>query len=180
MIFNYQEIIQFWFEELDPAQWWKKDLNFDAMIQKRFNDYYQAAKQNELYEWRVSAEGRLAEIIILDQFSRNIFRDQAESFANDAQALALSQEAVMQNVPEKFDKTYNAFLLMPYMHSESLKVHESAVLLFKKYAPANLDFEMKHKIIIERFGRYPHRNKILARESTDEEKEFLNQPNSSF
>src|SRR5690606_28467440 len=103
MDFQYQEVLKFWFEELEPAQWWKKDLAFDAMIKKRFGDYYQAAKRNELFDWRVCAEGRLAEIIILDQFSRNIFRDSAESFSNDAQALALSQEAVRLDIPKQLD-----------------------------------------------------------------------------
>jgi len=180
MEFEYKDILNFWFEELKPAQWWEKDLEFDSMVKQCFGNIYQAAMRNDLFDWRSYPDGRLAYIIILDQFSRNIFRDKAESFANDAQALALSQEAVAQNICEQFDKTHNAFLLMPYMHSESKKVHEQAVVLFEKFAPGNLDFENKHKVIIDRFGRYPHRNKILGRESTLEEIDFLEQPNSSF
>lgn len=180
MAFVCSEILKFWFEELEPLQWFQKDLDFDLMIRKRFDAVYQAAKNNELFQWRESAEGRLAEIIVLDQFSRNIYRDQAESFANDAQALALSQEAVRLNIPKYFDKTKNAFLLLPYMHSESIKVHEQALILFEQYAPDNLEFEIKHKAIIERFGRYPHRNILVGRKSTLEELDFLSQPNSSF
>lgn len=177
---NYQGVIDFWFQEIKPEQWWKKDKNFDALIKERFSTLYQAALANELFHWREHAQGRLAEIIVLDQFPRNLFRDQAAAFASDAQALALSQEAVLQGIPEQLNKSCNAFLLMPYMHSESLLVHEQATQLFEKFAPDNLAFEIKHKRIIERFGRYPHRNALLGRLSTEEEKHFLTQPDSSF
>lgn len=177
---EFKEIITFWFEEITPAYWWKKDLDFDTLIKGRFFHWHLAARQNEIFEWRKQPEGRLAEIIILDQFSRNMFRDLPASFAFDAHALCLAQEAVSLGCCEQLDSQKVPFLLMPYMHSESLLIHEQAVPLFEQFAPGNLDFEYKHKVIIERFGRYPHRNIILGRESSEEELEFLKQANSSF
>ena len=135
----------------------------------------------ELFEWRTSAKGRLAEIIVLDQFSRNMFRDTPLAFASDPLALVLSQEAISIGADEVLTSTQRSFLYMPFMHSESLIIHEAAVQLFTKNGvQSNLDFEMKHKAIIEQFGRYPHRNEILGRESTAEELEFLKQPGSGF
>ncbi len=177
----HQEIIDFWFNELNPEQWWKKDLSFDQMINERFGQLHFQAKLGELYEWRKIPEGSLAEIIILDQFSRNIFRDKPEAFACDPMALALAQEAVAKGFDQSLTQTQRLFLYMPYMHSESQKIHEVAVSLFESLGIAqNLDFELQHKAIIDRFGRYPHRNEILGRKSTSEEIEFLQQPNSSF
>jgi uncharacterized protein (DUF924 family) len=131
--------------------------------------------------WRDSAKGRLAEIIVLDQFSRNIFRDKPRAFTQDPLAVDLSREAVAQGALNELSKTERTFLLMPLMHSESQSIHEQAMILFEQYTPRrNAEFEAKHKAIIDRFGRYPHRNAILGRDSTPEEIEFLNQPGSSF
>ncbi len=175
-----QDILNFWFKELEPKQWWVKDLNLDRTIEDRFARFLSAAKLGEFSAWRDSAKGRLAEIIVLDQFSRNIFRNQPESFAADAQALTLSQEAVRAGVMGELNEEENAFLLMPFMHSESKLIHEQAMGLFESYAPYNLEYEQKHKVIIDRFGRYPHRNDILGRDSSEEELAFLKGPNSSF
>ncbi|MCO7227430.1 DUF924 family protein [Pleionea sp. CnH1-48] len=181
MTFDSNEIISFWFEELEPKQHWIKDVAFDQMIAERFGNVHRAASQSELFYWRDTALGRLAEIIVLDQFSRNMYRDRPESFAFDSLALCLSQEAVRAGVAKDLNDQQRSFLYMPYMHSESPAIHEEAVKLFsEKGLEGNLDFEMKHKVIIDRFGRYPHRNKILGRESTAEEQEFLTQPGSSF
>ena len=178
---TYQEILKFWFEEIEPKQWWVKDDAFDDLIIARYADIHSAAQSCELFGWRESAEGRLAEIIILDQFSRNMFRDKPESFASDALALALAQEAVSVAADAQLNSIQRNFLYMPFMHSESLVIHEVAVGLFEKNGlQSNLDFELKHKKIIERFGRYPHRNKILGRKSTQNEIEFLSKPGSSF
>jgi len=179
-IFEFQEILDFWFLEIEPAKWWKKDTDFDADISERFGHVHRAASQGELFKWRAEPRGRLAEIIVLDQFSRNMFRNRKESFAFDAMALVLSQEAVSLNIPEQLSTQECAFLLMPYMHSESKVVHIQALDLFEKYAPENLDFEIRHKEIVDRFGRYPHRNEILGRVSSQEEVEFLKQKGSSF
>ncbi|WP_020399161.1 DUF924 family protein [Kordiimonas gwangyangensis] len=176
-----EDILYFWFTEAGKKGWWEKNKAFDDLIRRRFGATYEAARQGELYDWRARAEGRLAEIIILDQFPRNMFRDSARAFESDAMALALSQEAVRLRVGESWDADHRAFLYMPHMHSESLKVHEAALELFA--GPGledNLDFEKRHMAIIERFGRYPHRNKALGRASTDEEIAFLKEPGSSF
>jgi len=178
---QYQTIIDFWFKEISPKQWWNKDSDFDHLITQRFSDIYSKATCGELFNWRVSAEGRLAEIIVLDQFSRNMFRDLPESFSQDSVALVLAQEAIFNNADQTIPIEWRIFMYMPFMHSESLLIHEQAVKLFdQKGIEGNLDFEKKHKVIIERFGRFPHRNKILNRSSTAEELEFLKQPDSSF
>jgi len=174
-------ILQFWFETLEPKQWFVKDLALDHTITSRFSTLHQAAAMGELYTWRDTAEGRLAEIIILDQFSRNMFRDTPLAFAYDEMALVLAQEAVRLQLDQTVPFEMRSFFYMPYMHSESAIIHEQAVLLFEQPgAEFNYAFELKHKAIIDQFGRYPHRNNILHRQSTKAEIEFLNQPNSSF
>lgn len=177
----YEEIVGFWFEEIEPSQWWKKDEDFDRSLIRRFSDIHAQAARCELFGWRITPRGRLAEIIVLDQFSRNMFRGSPLSFAYDPLALALAQEAVAASSDEALSPVQRSFLYMPYMHSESLKIHEIAVELFQRNGiKGNLDFELKHKSIIEKFGRYPHRNNILGRASTEDEIEFLKQPGSGF
>jgi uncharacterized protein (DUF924 family) len=177
----YREILKFWFEEIEPSQWWKRDENLDRVIIERFSDVHYRATHCELFEWRKDARGRLAEVIVLDQFSRNMFRGSPLSFAYDPLALVLAQEAVSIGADALLNQNERSFLYMPFMHSESLKIHEVATGLFRKNGNQNsLDFEMRHKTIIERFGRYPHRNSILGRDSTEEEIQFLKQPGSGF
>jgi uncharacterized protein (DUF924 family) len=177
----YWEILKFWFEEIEPSQWWKKDENLDRLITERFSDIHHRAIHCELFEWRKDAHGRLAEVIVLDQFSRNMFRNSPLSFAYDALALALAQEAISVGADKLLNQAERGFLCMPFMHSESVKIHAIASELFRDNGNQNsLDFELKHKVIIARFGRYPHRNSILGRKSTDEEIEFLKQPGSGF
>ena len=177
----YQEIIHFWFEELKPEQWWAKDNDLDQKITQKFSKVHAQAVKCELYQWRVLPLGRLAEIIVLDQFSRNIFRDSPLAFANDSLALALAQEAIALEADKYLTPIQRSFLYLPFMHSESLKIHKIAVDLYKKNGiKTNLEFEIKHKKIIEKFNRYPHRNSILGRISTPEEIEFLKQPDSNF
>ncbi len=174
------DVLTFWFEEISPKQWWQVDPAFDALLTQRFGSLLRRAAQGELYGWRAEPEGRLAEILVLDQFSRNIHRGTPRAFAQDPMALALAQEAVAAGVLPELRQAGRAFLLMPYMHSESALIHVQAEFLFRQHAPGNLDFELRHKAIIDRFGRYPHRNAILGRESTVQEAEFLTQPGSSF
>lgn len=178
---DFQEIIQFWFEETEPKNWFVKNQDFDKQLHKRFFRLHQAVAQGEYAYWRDQAAGRLAEIIVLDQFSRNLFRDSAQAFAYDAQALVLAQEAIRCGDDKKLSFQQQAFLYMPFMHSESLPIHEQAVALFgQEGMEKNYEFELKHKRIIEQFGRYPHRNEVLGRESTSKEIKFLQQPGSSF
>jgi uncharacterized protein (DUF924 family) len=177
----FNAILKFWFDELSPKQWWVKDPVLDRQIADRFGNLLLAASRCELFSWRENASGRLAEIIVLDQFSRNIHRDTPLSFAADPLALVLAQEAIRSRSDQELEPTKRAFLYMPYMHSESKVIHEEAVKLFNQPGlEYNLDFEYKHKAIIDRFGRYPHRNKILGRTTTPEEAEFLKGPGSSF
>ena len=175
------KVIHFWFVESRPEQWFKKDPAFDRLVTERFKALHRAAIKCELHSWRDTALGRLAEIVILDQFPRNIYRDSEKAFAGDPLALALSQEALRAKAHSSLDVTQRAFLYMPFMHSESAVIHEIAVRLFSEPGlERNLEFELRHKAIIDRFGRYPHRNDILGRASTAEEIEFLKTPGSSF
>lgn len=177
----HEDITRFWFEEIEVAQWWKKDVEFDQLISRRFSAILKQASRCELYGWRETAEGRLAEIIVLDQFSRNIHRDSALSFSNDSLALALSQEAIRLGADKEVSSKKRSFFYLPFMHSESAAIHEVAIELYTALgAEDNLDFELKHKAIIDRFGRYPHRNEILGRASTEQELAFLLEPGSSF
>ncbi|MDG1438542.1 MAG: DUF924 domain-containing protein [Emcibacteraceae bacterium] len=176
-----KDIIHFWFEECTPKQWWIKDPAFDEMIKTRFSDIYKKDAAGELVNWRYSPISALAEIIVVDQFPRNMFRDKKQAFLTDPLALCIAQVAIDKGFDKKLNNAQKMFMYMPFMHSESPEIHKSAELLFS--APGlenNYDFELKHKAIIDRFGRYPHRNKILGRRSRKEEIEFLKQSGSSF
>jgi uncharacterized protein (DUF924 family) len=175
------DILNFWFEALAPAQWWRVDAALDAEIRARFGEIHRSAAACELFAWRDKPAGRLAEIIVLDQFSRNMYRGTPQAFACDAMALALAQEAVRVRADTALDASRRGFLYMPYMHSESPVIHAHAAQLF---AAPGLEHHSKsalqHKAIIDRFGRYPHRNAVLGRASSAEEVSFLSEPNSSF
>ena len=177
----YNDVLLFWFEETKPKMWWVADPDFDSLIKKRFLYVFTQAIQGELFPWRREPKGRLAEIIVLDQFSRNIFRNTPAAFAQDPMALVLAQEAVGAGVHKSLSATECGFLLLPFMHSESKQIHVEAERLYRELASEHShQFELKHKTIIDRFGRYPHRNEILGRVSSAEEIEFLKQPGSSF
>lgn len=178
---NPQAIIAFWFDEIEPRLWFARDLEFDRLIEKRFQSVHDSATRCELFPWRDTPEGRLGEIIVLDQFSRNIYRDTPRAFASDPLSLTLAQEALRAGAQRALTSRQKPFLYMPFMHSESPLIHERAVELFSEPGlERNLEFELKHKTIIDHFGRYPHRNAILGRASSDEELAFLNTPGSSF
>ncbi|MGO3731760.1 MAG: DUF924 family protein [Vagococcus sp.] len=178
---SYQDVLNFWFEEIDSSKWFEKDPEFDAMLRKKFGDIHYQATQGECEEWRTTIQGRLAEVIVLDQFSRNLFRDDPRSFAYDGMALVLAQEAIKQSTLSELTVEERGFLYMPFMHSESLSIHQKAIELFSEPGlETKLDYEKKHQQIISVYGRYPHRNKILGRLSTQEERLFLKGPNSSF
>jgi len=162
-----QEILDFWFRELTPDEWFTRSDVLDATITTRFAATYYMVVAGETAHWRDAAEGRLAEIIVLDQFSRNMFRGRAQAFAADPMALALSQEAIRCGADRKLDASGRAFLYMPFMHSESRRIHIQAMELYRDLP--NLAYEIEHKAIIDRFGRYPHRNAALSRISTPDE-----------
>lgn len=174
-------MMRFWFEEIGPYQWWAHDAKLDRDLAMRFGAIHYAATRCELYSWRQEPSGRLAEIIVLDQFSRNIYRDDPRCFAFDPLALCLAQQAVGLGADLLLPVNQRAFVYMPFMHSESALIHEWALKLFSASGlESSLESERKHKSIIDRFGRYPHRNRILERISTAEEIEFLARERSSF
>lgn len=178
---HYKDVLNFWFKELSPVDWFRKDPKIDQEIKERFSNLLQKASRGELAPWRETAEGQLAEIIVLDQFSRNIYRDSKRAFQNDELALRLAQDMVHAGQDKVFPPEKRTFIYMPYMHSEKLDVHDEAEKLFAEAGlEENLDYERRHRHILEKFGRYPHRNKILGRKSTPAEVEFLKRPDSSF
>ncbi|MGE3756226.1 MAG: DUF924 family protein [Pseudobdellovibrionaceae bacterium] len=178
---NPQTVLDFWFKELRPEQQFQKNEQLDRDIESRFGKTLSEAMRGELDSWRETAHGRLAEIILLDQFSRNIYRGKKESFEADPLALILAQEAVRAGAAAQLSTNEKSFLYMPFMHSESKEIHKKAVILFsEKGLEGGYKYELAHKAIVDRFGRYPHRNHILGRESTPEEIEFLKGPGSSF
>jgi uncharacterized protein (DUF924 family) len=178
---TFSEVLNFWFHSDNKKNWFEKSSNFDNEVRSKYLDTYNSAAKGELNSWRDSAEGRLAEIIVLDQFSRNIFRNSPQAFATDSLALVLSQEAIRNGADKGFDVERKGFLYLPFMHSESAVIHQQALEVFsQKGMETYLEYEILHKKIIDRFGYYPHRNKIRGRKSTPEEEEFLKGPNSSF
>lgn len=176
-----QTILDFWFEEIDSSCWFTQSDSFDAMLRDRFQGWHYCAAQGELFSWRSTPQGQLAEIVILDQFSRNLFRNQPQAFAYDGMALVLAQAAIAAGAPIQLSLDQRRFLYMPFMHSESLIIHDMALHLFSEPGMEfNLDYERQHRAIIARFGRYPHRNQVLGRHSSAEELAFLAEPGSSF
>ncbi len=175
------DILQFWFHEIAPEQHFRRDEAFDATIRERFGALHASAAAGELWRWRATPAGRLAEIVLLDQFSRNLHRASPLAFAHDGMALALAQELVAAGLDGALDAEQRSFAYMPYMHSESRLVQRESLRLFSALGRASsLDYAQRHAEIIERFGRYPHRNAVLGRASTAEELAFLQQPGSSF
>jgi uncharacterized protein (DUF924 family) len=174
------EIIKFWFG-LDPKQWYRRDEKLDAEITARFGDSYAALKGGVPESWLQSPQGFLAAVIVLDQFPRNMFRGSARAFATDGAALALAKRAIEEGIDAKLPPVQRAFLYMPFQHAEDEGDQARSVALFTALGnPDNLDFAQRHTAVIDRFGRFPHRNETLGRESTPEEREFLKQPGSSF
>ncbi len=176
-----QNILHFWFETLTDKQHFAKDAALDEMIRTRFGETLGAATRCELFAWRSAPEGALAEIIVLDQFSRNVYRDTPRAFAQDGLALALAQVLVASGQDSYLNARQRRFAYMPYMHSESALIHAQAVQLFTQPGLEDgLSFELRHQVIIDRFGRFPHRNALLGRVSSAEETAFLSEPGSSF
>ena len=178
---QYTDVIHFWFTEIEMENWWQKNPGFDALIMQRFAAVHDEASKGLLYKWREAPEGALAEIIVLDQFSRNMHRDKPEAFAQDPLALVLAQEAVRRGLDQLVPTRQRAFFYLPFEHSEAASMQEESLRLFSLLADSiTLDFAKRHKVIIDRFGRFPHRNAILGRKSTELEEKFLQEPGSSF
>ena len=175
------DILSFWFEETEPKQWFVKNAAFDAKIQKRFGATYEAAVAGTHDGWAETPEGCAALVIVLDQFPRNMFRGDARAFESDAKALALTKHAIEQGWLDDLPVEHARFLITPMMHSEDLRDQEAGIPLFEKYGNAStLDYAIKHRDVIARFGRFPHRNEVLGRENTAEGEEVINTPGTAF
>ena len=173
------EIINFWFAEVNKKKWFMKDPNFDKLITEKFLPVYEQISRGVLDSWKNTPEGILALIIVLDQFSRNMFRGQKKSFDTDAQALLLAKQAIATKMDKRLPAFYQKFIYMPFIHSEALQDQNLSLQLFVS-DPETYGYAIKHREIIEKFGRFPHRNNLLGRQSTPEELHFLQLPNSAF
>jgi uncharacterized protein (DUF924 family) len=177
------DVLTFWFAD-GPAEkraiWFQKNSAFDAEIEQKFRKIHTATVAGDLSAMAETPLGCLALIIILDQFPRNLFRDDGRSFATDGEALGLARTAIEKGFGQALSAVQRQFLYMPYQHSENLKDQRQSVTLFKSLGEESYSFAMRHLEIIERFGRFPHRNTLLGRNSTDEEIQFLTEPDSSF
>ena len=175
------EITHFWFTEIDPKAWFEKNDDFDEILRKRFGATVQQALDGRLADWAETAEGAMALILLLDQFTRNIYRDTPKAFAGDTQALKLCAHCREAGFFANVAPDWRRFILMPMMHSEDIAVQDASLPLFQKYTEEHTyGYAVRHRDIVARFGRFPHRNAILGRESSPEEVTFLAEPNSSF
>jgi len=181
-----QEILDFWFKETPSEKRFKKDESFDQLIREKFLKDYELASANEYDDWQDSPLGSLALVILFDQFSRNMFRDDKKAFEQDHKARLIVNDSVYAGFLEEMDESQRFFMLLPLIHSEEIIDHEMAYYLLDKYLKDHSGlvdikkFWQDHTKAIRKFHRYPHRNTILGRESTKEEMQFLNGPNSSW
>lgn len=178
---EYENVLSFWFDIQHEDSWFKKNRGFDDEIHRRFYTCWEAATRGELSMWREGIRGRLAEIIVLDQFSRNLHRESDLAWRQDGMALLLAQEAVKTPEYTTLSLDEKGFMLMPWMHAESRVVHQQATELFAELKGTSYyQSEQEHRQIIELFGRYPHRNQRLNRPSSPEEQAFLNKQQHAF
>ncbi|WOJ96579.1 DUF924 family protein [Congregibacter brevis] len=169
-----QAVLDFWFVESGSKRWFKQSDDFDALCRERFLPTLEAARLGECWKWRSTPEGRCAEIIVLDQFSRNLFREDLRAYTQDGIALVLAQEAVARGDDLRMNDDQRYFSYMPYMHSESLAVHKEGLRLFGALGNTEaLRYAIAHEKVIAEFGRYPTRNADLGRTSTPEEEQYL-------
>lgn len=173
--------LSFWFEESGPEKWYKKDLDFDYEIRERFKHLMIDAAEGDLDDWADAPKTALALILLLDQFPRNAFRDTLKAFATDKKARGLTRLMLARDYLEEFDLTECVFTILPLEHSENAGDQALCVELIGALGNENyLKYAKAHQAIIERFGRFPHRNAILGRPNTPEEEEYLNEPGSGF
>lgn len=181
------DVMTFWFGNPDAdyygrdrPEWFVKDAVFDAEIRAKFLHVIEAARAVQLDMMADSPEGAVALVVVLDQFPRNVYRDDARAFENDAHALRLARDALERGFDADLMPVMRKFLYLPFEHSENLADQDRALELFATLDDQSLEWAQKHRAIIDRFGRFPHRNAALGRISTPEENEFLTQPDSSF
>ncbi len=190
---NPQDILDFWFGDAGSAEfgnaraaWFRKDSVFDRLIEQRFGATVQAALAGGLHDWDESPASRLARIVVLDQFTRNIFRDTPKAFAGDALALGASLAMVERGDDAALLPVQRGFAYLPFEHAEDPAMQQRCVALFTSLAEQHatmqsmLDYAIRHRDVIQRFGRFPHRNAVLGRASTADELAFLKLPGSSF
>jgi uncharacterized protein (DUF924 family) len=177
-----EAVLNFWFNDTSPSQWFRKDPVFDALLRERFLGLTRQAIAGELGRWSETPQGGLALVLLLDQFPRQLWRESAMAFAGDGQALALSQQALKWGwVEAEPEQPRRQFWLMPLMHSEDLAVQEASLPLFRQFVDTRTaDFALRHRDVIAQFGRFPHRNAALGRVSSAEELTFLQTPGSGF
>lgn len=166
------EVLAFW-REAGPEKWFTKDEAFDQAIRDRFLPTYEAAARGDLNEWELTPEGALAVVILLDQFPRNMFRGQRETYKTDPVALMVADRAIERGFDHKVEPEFRRFFYLPFMHSESLQDQERSVSLNESLGEDSAKWARHHHEIVARFGRFPHRNAILGRETTPEEEAFL-------
>ncbi len=177
------DILSFWFEETAPAQWFQKSDDFDDLTRTRFEGDYDLAVKGIFDSWQESADGALALCILLDQFPRNMFRGSPQSFATDAKALGIAKYAIGKSLDALLPVIQRRFLYLPFEHSESMADQDTSVALFAKIKdqdPMGYDYAVRHQEVIRRFGRFPHRNAVLERASTEDERLYLETPGSGF
>ncbi len=172
---DYQNIIDFWFSEQTKPLWFNSTSEFDTLLKEKYLDIYTDAKTLKLKDWQAQPLGALALVIILDQFPLNMFRGKPQSFETEALSRDIAEQAVNQGFDAELTTEQKAFLYMPYMHSENLADQEQSLILFNQEGlEDNLRFAQHHYEIVKQFDRFPHRNKILGRENTEAEIEYLN------
>ncbi len=168
------EVLSFWFEELTQEDWFMQNDGVDKAIAERFGDLYRQLKSSPPSVADANAETAVAAVIVLDQFSRNMFRGSAEAFGADNIAVALSSQAIEAGLDTKLGEDQRCFLYMPFMHSETLADQERGIMLFRALGRENnLKYAIEHRDVVAKFGRFPHRNRALGRESTPEELDYL-------
>jgi uncharacterized protein (DUF924 family) len=169
------EILAFW-RDAGPDRWYRRDDAFDAEVRRRFRDLWQRGAAGELSSWETSDDGALALVIVLDQFPRNMFRDDVRTYASDALARDVARRAIERGADARIDPALREFLYLPFMHSERLADQLRCIALSRAAGHAeNLKWAEHHADIIRRFGRFPHRNPLLGRATTPEEQAFLDQ-----
>ena len=176
-----QDVLKFWFEQTRPDQWFEKDPTFDATIRDRFLGLHEAVVFRDNNSLLADAQTALAAVIVLDQMSRNMFRGTPRAFASDEQALWLADAAIARGFDAGLSKDERMFLYLPFEHAEDRRSQARCVELMASLGdPEVQKWAEAHRVIVDRFGRFPHRNAVLERVSTPEEIEFLKQPNSCF
>ena len=178
-----KDVLDFWFVETQPKQWFQVSEEFDETIRERFSEPYEMAANGQFDDWQNDADGALALCILLDQMPRNMFRDTPKAFDTDKKALVVAKYAISKGLDQVLSPIKRRFLYLPFEHSENLNDQRRCLELFEKIKaddPLGYEYAQRHIEVIEKYGRFPHRNKILGRENTPEEEEYLAQPGSGF